>query len=150
MQESKKEYLLGLFVIFGLVCLGYLTVKLGRMELFSNSSYTIQAQFTSVSGLRSGASIEIAGVKVGSVGTMTLDPRTSMAIVDLHINKDIELSEDTMASIKTSGLIGDKYIGLSLGGSPDILKAGDIIVDTESSLDIEELISKYVFSSSEK
>lgn len=141
----SKEAAVGFFVMLGLVCVAYLTVKLGRMDVFNAEGYTLQASFSSVTGLRSGAEVEIAGVRVGRVKAIWLDPQHPRAIVELQLNKDVHLTDDVIASVKTSGLIGDKYISLQPGGTGESLKNGDEITDTESSVDIEALISKYVF-----
>ena len=140
-----KESIVGVFVVLGLVCVSYLTIKLGRMEVFDSSGYTVTARFSSVTGLRTGANVEIAGVPVGRVTSIRLDPQTFMADVDLRINDGVNLSDDVMASVKTSGLIGDKYISLAPGGSDTPMKNGDTITDTEPTLDLEALIGKVVF-----
>lgn len=145
MKKYTKESWVGVFVLVGLLCVGYLTIKLGKMEVIGGDDYVVQARFSSVSGLKAGAEVEVAGVRVGKVSAIQLDPQTYAALVSMRIGKDVELSEDTIASVKTSGLIGDKYIKLTPGGAPDTLADGEMIVDTESALDIEELISKYVF-----
>ncbi|MCP4693884.1 MAG: outer membrane lipid asymmetry maintenance protein MlaD [Desulfobacterales bacterium] len=145
MQKSSVEILVGVFVLIGIMCVGYLAVKLGQMEFIGSDYYTVNARFLSVTGLKSGARVEIAGVEVGRVDDISLDKVRQIAIVRLKIHKDVALSEDVIASIKTSGLIGDKFIKLSPGGSEEELKQGDMITETESSLDIEDLISKYVF-----
>lgn len=144
-MKYAKESIVGIFVIVGLLCVGYLTIKLGRMELFDSKGYSVSARFSSVTGLRIGANVEIAGVSVGRVAAITLDPKSYMANVQMRINDDVELSDDVMAAVKTSGLIGDKYVSLAPGGSDTLLKNGDVITDTEPVLDIESLISKYVF-----
>lgn len=141
----SKETAVGCFVLLGLVCVAYLTIKLGRMELFNSDGYTVSASFASVSGLRAGAEVEIAGVRVGRVKAIRLDGKTGRAVVDLLLNKDVELTDDVIASVKTSGLIGDKYVSLEPGGSGERLEPGGEITDTESAVDIEALISKYVF-----
>lgn len=141
----KKETTIGIFIAISLMCVVYLTVKLGKMEVFGDDGYTVTAQFSSVAGLRNGASVEIAGVNVGRVTKIELDPTTYMALVDMRLEEGLLLSEDTIAAIKTSGLIGDKYVGLEPGGMEENLKEGSFILDTEPSLDIESLISKYVF-----
>lgn len=141
----SREAAVGFFVLIGLVCLAYLTVRLGRMEVFNDQGYTVYASFNSVSGLRTGAEVEIAGVRVGRVKSIRLDDRQPRAIVELQINKGVQLTDDVIASVKTSGLIGDKYINLAPGGAGAELGQGDEITDTESAVDIEELISKYVF-----
>lgn len=143
----KKQSAVGIFVLIGLICVGYLTIKLGKMEVFGSNSYTVEARFSTVSGLRNGANVEIAGVQVGRVSAITLDPQTFLATISMKINNDVMLSEDTMASIKTSGLIGDKFVELTPGGSDDMLAEGSLILDTEPPVDLISLISKYVFGS---
>ncbi len=148
-MNTSRSIAVGIFVLIGLICVGYMTIKLGRMELFSSQGFELKASFTSVSGLRVGADIEVAGVPVGKVSAIDLkrtDQETS-AIVTLRLNQDMKLSDDTIASVRTSGLIGDKFIDLAPGGSPDLLKAGDTITDTEPAVDIGMLISKYAFGS---
>ena len=140
-----KQSMVGIFVLIGLLCVGYLTIKLGKMEVFGQRGYTVTAQFGSIAGLRNGANVEIAGVNVGRVTKIQLDTKNYLALVDMLIDEDIELSEDTFAAVKTSGLIGDKYIGLEPGGTDELLKNGSMILDTESTVDIESLISKFVF-----
>ncbi len=139
-MSFTKESLVGVFVVIGLLCVAYLTIKLGRMEVFNSDAYTITARFSSVAGLRVGANVEIAGVPA-----IRLDPATYSADVELRINEGVELSEDSMASVKTSGLIGDKYISMAPGGASDMLKQGSLITDTEPALDLEALIGKMVF-----
>jgi phospholipid/cholesterol/gamma-HCH transport system substrate-binding protein len=145
MKRDTLEIWVGFFVFIGILCVGYLTIKLGRMEFFGKDHYIVNARFESVTGLKTGASIEIAGVQVGQVGQISLEPKSNVAMVQLKIRKDISLTDDVIASVKTSGLIGDKYIKLAPGGSDIPLNPGGLITETESSLDIEELISKYVF-----
>ncbi|MDR0826856.1 MAG: outer membrane lipid asymmetry maintenance protein MlaD [Desulfovibrio sp.] len=144
MQKYSREFSVGLFMILGLACLAYMTVKLGKMEVFGDDGYVLSARFNSVTGLKTGAAVEIAGVRVGKVTGVSLNKDFS-AKVGLLINKGIDLSDDSIASVKTSGLIGDKFISLSPGSSEKILAAGDELWETESSVDIEALISKYVF-----
>lgn len=137
----------GIFVITGLLCVGYLTVKLGKMEVFSSSGFTVTARFDSASGLRTGADVEMAGVPVGRVASIKLDadPMRTQAIVEMKLDKNLHLSDDSIASIKTSGLIGDKYVSLSRGGSETEIKHGGMIAETESPMDLESLIAKYAF-----
>ena len=145
MKKYSLEFSVGVFVLIGCICLAYLTVKLGKLEVFDgNNGYTVIAGFSSVTGLKTGARVEIAGVPVGKVTGIILN-KDYAARVTLLINKGIELSEDCIASVKTSGLIGDKYVSISLGGSETLLAAHGEITETESAVDIEALISKYVF-----
>ena len=144
-MSFSKEAAVGFFVMLGLVCVAYLTVKLGRMEVFHSEGYVLTASFNSVSGLRPGAEVEIAGVRVGRVKSIRLDDKQPRAVVELQLGDNVHLTHVVIASVKTSGLIGDKYISLEPGGSGEPLKNGDEITDTESAVDIESLISKYVF-----
>ena len=145
MKTGVLETLVGIFIIIGIFCVGYLTIKLGKMELFGSDNYFLTARFQSVSGLKEGARIEIAGVPVGEVDEIALDREKQVALVRFKIKKNITLTDDVIASVKTSGLIGDKYIMFSPGGSDLLLEDGDIIEETESVLDIEALISKFAF-----
>jgi len=147
MKKSSTDLIVGIFVLVGILCVGYLTVKLGKMELIGGNYYSLFARFQSASGLKPGASVEIAGVPVGRVDAISLDKKRMAAQVELRIRKDVQLSDDVIAAIKTSGLIGDKFIKLSPGGSDEILKPGGMITETQSAIDLEELISKYVFGS---
>ncbi|MDZ7599177.1 MAG: outer membrane lipid asymmetry maintenance protein MlaD [Desulfobacterales bacterium] len=144
-MKASVETAVGIFVLIGILSVAYLTVKLGKLELLADNYYVLDARFQSVSGLKKGAQIEIAGVPVGKVDTITFDHERQVALVKLKIELGVVLTDDVIASIKTAGLIGDKYIKLSPGGSDTVLKAGDMIIETESALDIEELISKYAF-----
>jgi phospholipid/cholesterol/gamma-HCH transport system substrate-binding protein len=145
MKKWSVEVAVGLFVLVGIVCIGYLTIRLGKMEIIGDNYYTVSARFQSIAGLKAGSEVELAGVPVGQVEGFSLDQERWMAVVQMKIMKSIVLTEDVIASIKTAGLIGDKYIKLSPGVSDVPLKPGGMIIETESALDIEELISKFVF-----
>ncbi|MBW1650474.1 MAG: outer membrane lipid asymmetry maintenance protein MlaD [Deltaproteobacteria bacterium] len=145
MKKKRIEFIVGLFVIASFICIGYLTIRLGKMELWGGAYYKIYGKFGSVSGLKIGALIEMAGVRIGQVETIELDDDTYTALVGMKINNKVLLTEDVIASIKTAGIIGDKHIKISQGGANIELKDGDMITETESALDIEELISKYAF-----
>ena len=149
MKKGSIETAVGIFVIIGIACVGYLTVKLGQMELLGGNYYPVYASFQSVSGLKAGAQVEMAGVPIGRVESISLDHERQEARVELKIEKGIELSDDVIASVKTSGLIGDKYIMLTPGSGMAMLAPGEKIVETESAIDIEALISKYVFGTVE-
>lgn len=150
MKSSYVETAVGIFVLIGIICVGYLTMRLGKMEWLGDNYYTVYAQFQSISGLKPGTQVEMAGVEIGKVDSVSLDPQKQVALVEMKIQKGLTLTDDVIASIKTSGLIGDKYIRLYPGGSDIILKPGDRITETESAVDLEELISKYVFGGIEK
>ena len=142
MDKSRLELIVGVFVLVGIVCLGYLSIKLGKLELIGGDVYEIDALFNSATGLKSGAAVEVAGVEVGRVKAINL--KEDRAIVRLAVQNGTKLFYDTIASIKTRGIIGEKYLALSPGGGGDPLKPGDTIRDTESGLDLEELVSQYV------
>lgn len=148
MKKYSNELSVGVFVFLGLLCVAYLTLKLGNVEIFSDSGYTLSAKFNSITGLRQGAEVEVAGVKVGKVTSIDLVNRDGVyqASVQLRIPEGLKVYEDASVSIKTSGIIGDKYVHLEPGGGSDTLLAnGGEIEDTTSTIDIESLISKYVF-----
>jgi len=145
MKRASIETMVGVFVLIGLTCVGYLTIKLGKMEWFGGNNYPIYARFASVSGLTIGTHVEMAGVKIGKVESISLEPQTQIALVRMQIQNHVVLTDEAIASIKTAGLIGDKYIKLSAGGSDNVLKPGDTIMETESALDLEELIGKFAF-----
>jgi len=145
MKKASIETAVGIFMLIGISCVGYLSIHLGEMKWRGDNYYPLSARFQSVSGLNAGAHVEMAGVQIGKVDAITLDPERQVAVVELKIQKDVDLSEDVIASIRTTGLIGDKYLQISPGGSDAILGPGDMITETESSVDLEALISKYVF-----
>ncbi|NGZ02610.1 MAG: outer membrane lipid asymmetry maintenance protein MlaD [Nitrospira sp. WS238] len=142
MGKSRLELVVGVFVLIGIISLGYLSIKLGKLEIIGGDLYEVDALFNSASGLKSGATIEIAGVEVGRVKGISL--KDDRAVVRLAVQNGTALYTDTIASIKTRGIIGEKFLALSPGGGGDPLKPGDTIRDTESGLDLEELVSQYV------
>ena len=147
MKLLKLQLEVAAFLMFGALCLGYISVKLGKLELMGGDYYNVSAQFDSAVGLKPGAGVEIAGVDVGKVDRITLDPANdSEAIVFLKIRKGVKIADDAIASIHTSGIIGDKFVSLSPGGSDHFLSQNGRIQETESSVDIIALISKYLDS----
>lgn len=146
MNEAKRNFYVGIFVIITMVCAGYLLIVVGDFSRFFKNRYTVHGYFSSVSGLKEGAGVELAGVKIGHVSTISIDTRHLVAKVTFDIDKNITISEDSIASIKTAGIIGEKYIDILPGGSDMMLEHGDEIENTESSLDIESLIRKFIFS----
>ena len=145
MKKTSIEAAVGIFMLIGIVCVGYLSIRLGKMEWGGDRFYPVFARFQSVSGLIAGAHVELAGVHVGKVDSITLDPKRQVAVVELKIQKGLKLSDDVIASVKTSGLIGDKYIQLVPGSSDSVLNPGGMITETESAVNLESLISKFVF-----
>lgn len=144
MKKYSKETQVGLFVLVGFLAIAYMSIKLGNVHLFGDDKYAVSAMFNDVTGLKVNAPVQMYGVDVGFVQAIGIDQKSGMSVVTLKVNKDVKLTDDTIASVKTSGLIGDKYVKLSLGGG-DPIKPGAVLRDTESSIDLEELISKYVF-----
>lgn len=142
MNNRTIEFLVGCFVLAGLVAVFYLAIQIGSAQLLNKDSYNLQARFSNASGVNPGSRIEIAGVRVGTVKDVVLD-KSFFAIVTLELPNAIQLDDDTIASVKTAGLIGDRFIELEPGGSGMALEPGDMIVDTESALDIESLISRF-------
>lgn len=150
MQKTMLELTVGLFMIVGLVCFSYLAISVGGVDWFNNDNYQLKARFNSISGLKEGAVVEIAGVKVGKVEKITLDNEEYEAIVELSLHDGVKLQDDSIASIRTAGIIGDRYINIKPGGSEELIEAGGIIIETESAISLEELISKYIFESDNK
>jgi phospholipid/cholesterol/gamma-HCH transport system substrate-binding protein len=145
MKKNAVEFWVGVFVLIGLLCVAYLTIKLGKMELLGGGYYHITARFSSVSGLKNGAVVDVAGVQVGQVESIALDTKEMVATVKMKIRIGTPINEDAVASVKTSGLIGDKYIRIDPGASEVVLKDGDAIKETESAVDLESVIAKYAF-----
>lgn len=150
MKQSKLELLVGAFVVLGLAAVTYLTIKLGAGSMLSGDTYAIEARFTNAGGLNSGSSVVVAGVSVGRVEEIRVDPADFSAIATLRVISGLKLPTDTMASIKTTGLIGDKYVLLAPGADETSLAAGARITMTESSVDLESLIGKMAFGSVDK
>lgn len=143
MKKFDVELAVGLFVILGIICLGYLSVKLGRMEVLGTEGYEVYALFSNSGGLKAGSSVMIAGVDVGRVKGITLE--NYQARIILSLPEDVKIQEDAIASIKTKGLIGEKYIEITPGGSEKIIPPGGRIRETQPAIDLEELISNFVF-----
>jgi phospholipid/cholesterol/gamma-HCH transport system substrate-binding protein len=142
MERGKLELVVGVFVVVGILCLGYLAIKLGKLELVGGDYYELIADFSSSSGLKKGASVEIAGVEVGRVKSIAL--KEDQAEVVLAIEDGITVYNDAIASIKTRGIIGEKFMGLSPGGAGEPLSNGGTIIDTESGIDLEQVISQFI------
>ena len=150
MKKYSQETIVGIFMVIGILCIGYMTVKLGKVSMFSGDYYPLYARFASVSGLRVDSPVEIGGIEVGRVEQLTIDQERQMSVVKLRIGKDIKVFDDASASIKTAGLIGDKLVKIDPGGAGELLEPGGTITETNSPMDIEELISKYAFGDVKK
>ena len=145
MKKYTQETFVGIFVVIGLFAIAYMTVKLGNVGFVGENSYSLYAKFSTVTGLRVGNPVNMLGLEVGRVESFKMDQDNQVAVVELKINNGIKVYDDAIASIKTEGLIGDKFISIDAGGSGDLLKNGDLITDTESPTDIMDLVSKYAF-----
>jgi phospholipid/cholesterol/gamma-HCH transport system substrate-binding protein len=143
MERTRVNIAVGLFVVVGILALGYLSIKLGKVSFLGGSGYVVTVDFPSVGGLKTGSTVEIAGVEVGRVDTIGL--ADYQARVFLRIRSGIRLQEDAIASIKTKGLIGEKYVRISPGGSDKIIPPNGRIREVEAPVDFEELLSKYIF-----
>ena len=142
MPYRTSEVVVGLFVLVGIVCLGYLAIKLGKLEVLGDSGYSLYADFPTVAGLKRGDPVEIAGVRVGRVESLSLaDDRARLT---LRLEDGVKVQEDAIASVRARGLIGDKFVLISPGGSDRIIPAGGRIRETESPPDIPDLIGKLV------
>ncbi|MBI5055546.1 MAG: outer membrane lipid asymmetry maintenance protein MlaD [Nitrospirae bacterium] len=148
MKKINIETGVGIFIVLGLLCLAYVSVKLGDVQLFGTKQYILKARFANISGLKEGAVVEIAGVTVGKVGKVHLN--NYEALVDLFIDPEVKLQEDSIASVRTQGIIGDKFVRIKPGGSEKYLKPGGDVLETESAIELEELISKYIFEKENK
>jgi len=143
MDRSRVNVTVGIFMLLGILALGYLSIKLGRVSLFGTGGYMVTVDFPSVGGLKSGSAVEIAGVEIGRVESISL--ADYQARVVMKVEPGVKLQEDSIASIKTKGLIGEKYIRISPGGSDKIIPPNGRIREVEAPVDFEELLSKYIF-----
>jgi phospholipid/cholesterol/gamma-HCH transport system substrate-binding protein len=143
MERTKVNVAVGLFLVLGVLALGYLSIRLGRVSFLGGSGYLVTADFPSVGGLKAGSGVEIAGVLIGRVESIGL--ADYQARVVLRLNSGVKIQDDSIASIKTKGLIGEKYIRISPGGSDKLIPPNGRIREVEAPVDLEELISKYIF-----
>ena len=150
MKKYAMETTVGIFLVFGLLCIGYMTVKLGHVSLFGDNTYSLFARFTTVSGLRAGSPVVMLGIEVGRVGRLTMDQKDQKAVVEIRIQKDIKVYDDAIASIKTEGLIGDMFLSIDPGGAGKLLGPGGTITETQPAVDIVDLIGKYAFGDVKK
>ncbi|MBX7136343.1 MAG: outer membrane lipid asymmetry maintenance protein MlaD [Oligoflexia bacterium] len=138
------EFMVGLFALVGVLAAGYLAVGLGDLQFGSSNQYTLYAIFDNISGLKKGASVEIAGVQIGDVTDLKLD--YPAAKITMNIHKGVQIRDDDIASIRTKGIIGDRYVKISPGASEKFLPENGTMVETESVIDIEDIIGKFVHS----
>jgi phospholipid/cholesterol/gamma-HCH transport system substrate-binding protein len=150
MNYTKLELSVGAFVVAGLAAVAYLALKIGAGALMGADTYVVQARFANVAGLNAGANVAISGVTVGRVANITLNTENFGAIVDLEIRKDLMLSIDSIVSVKTRGLIGDKFLAIQPGVEDEIVQPGGMLTETESTVDIESLVSRMAFGGVDK
>ena len=147
MKKNTLEMVVGLFMVNGFAAFVYLALQLGEVSFLTDSrTYVLKAEFDNVAGVKKGASVQVAGVVVGEVAAVELS-EDDVAVLSFKINNSLQVPIDSMASVKSQGIIGDKYIQLSIGGDEEFFKPGELLTETESSLDIESLISKFAFGS---
>ncbi len=149
MQSRKVEILVGVFILLGVIALSFLAIQVSGLSLSSShrDTYRVSAVFNNVAGLTSRAKVSVAGVTIGQVTGIHLDPVSVRAVVDMAIYKHVDyLTTDSIAAIKTSGVLGDQYVSIAVGGAPEILADGGTITDTQSALVLEDLIGKIVTS----
>lgn len=149
MKKTNLELAVGVFVLLGIAAVAYLTIQLGSGSLIGGDTYLVEARFANAGGLNSGSSVMLSGVTVGRVEAVRMDPSDYSAIATLRISSQLQLPTDSMASIKTAGLIGDKYVSVSPGADETYLTPGTRIIMTESAVDLESLIGKMAFGSVE-
>ena len=146
MKRINLEVIVGLFFIVGIAAFAYLTIMLGGKSITNSDNYELTARFTSTAGLKNGAPVEIAGVPIGKITAIDFDPEAYQSVVTLSLQPNVKVQEDAIASVRSTGLIGSKILQISPGGAEDILEPGDEIEETEPSVSLEELISKYIFN----
>lgn len=150
MGNSRMEITVGVFLVMGFLALGWLAMQLGEVSWLTGAkSYTLNAEFNNISGVKLGADIQISGVTVGKVRQLRLN-EDNLAMVAMQIDKGVKVPVDSIASVKSQGIIGDKFIQITLGGDETAYQPGETIVDTESAVDLESLISKFAFGQVDK
>ena len=142
MKSSYLEFIVGVFLAMGILCLGYLSIKVARKDFFAGDGYEVKALFTNCNGLRPGSPVMIAGVEIGRIKSIRLQDYEAQ--VQMVIQSNVPLQKDAIASVKSKGLIGEKYIEITPGGADEKIGPGGVIHDTEPAMDMEGLISKYV------
>jgi phospholipid/cholesterol/gamma-HCH transport system substrate-binding protein len=150
MKKYAMETTVGIFLVFGILCLGYMTVKLGHVSLLGDNAYSLFARFTSVTGLRVGSPVYILGIEVGRTARLTMDQKDQRAVVEIRIQEGVKVYDDAIASIKTEGLIGDQYLSIDPGGAGAPLAPGGTITETQPAVNISDLIGKYAFGEVKK
>ncbi len=147
MNRAAIDLWVGLFVAIGLAALLFLALKVGNLSSSDvGETYAIQARFDNIGGLKVRAPVKSAGVVVGRVGEIRLDAESYMALVSMQVDKRYQFPRDTIATINTSGLLGEQYVGFEVGGDTELIKAGDVLKKTQSAVVLEKLISQFMFN----
>ena len=144
-RKTIIEITVGIFILLGLLVTAFLGTRLGEIQGLESGRYELKARFQTIGGLKVGNRVVIAGVEVGRVTSIQLDRDAFVAEVTFVIDDAIRLDDDTIASIRTAGLIGDQFLNLAPGGSGFVLEEGDTLYDTESAIELESLIKKFAF-----
>jgi phospholipid/cholesterol/gamma-HCH transport system substrate-binding protein len=153
MRLRTVEISVGAFMLAGILALAFLAIQVSGLNLKDNNreTYRLTAHFNNASGLAVRAKITVAGVVIGRVTSISLDPRDSRALVEMAIDKNVDyLTIDSIAAIQTAGILGEKYISIAPGGDPEVLRDGDEIVETQQALVLEELIGKFLTGAANK
>jgi phospholipid/cholesterol/gamma-HCH transport system substrate-binding protein len=147
MNRATIDLWVGFFVAIGLAALLFLSLKVGNLSSTDvGDTYSLQARFDNIGGLKVRAAVKSAGVVVGRVGEIHFDPENYVALVTMNIDKRYKFPRDTFATINTSGLLGEQYIGFDVGGDTEMLKAGELVKKTQSAVVLEKLISQFMFN----
>jgi phospholipid/cholesterol/gamma-HCH transport system substrate-binding protein len=147
MNRATLDIWVGFFVAVGIVSLAFLSLKVGNLDTASaGETYQLQAKFDNIGGLKARAPVKSSGVVVGRVTDIHYDAENYVAVVSLAVEKRYQFPRDTFATINTTGLLGEQYVGFEVGGDPEMLKAGDTIKKTQSAVVLEKLISQFMFS----
>ena len=149
MQQRKLEIIVGAFLLLGMAALAFLAIQVSGLNLgeAGRGSYQLSASFNNVAGLTRRAQVLVSGVAVGHVTDIHIDPVTVRAVVTMAIDDDVDyLTVDSIASIKTAGVLGEQYVSIAPGAEADVLGDGDVIRDTQSALVLEDLIGKFITS----
>ena len=145
MKKYNKETVVGIFMLVGLACLAYMAINLGDIHLLGKGTYTLYARFQNVTGLQTGNAVDMLGLEIGKTTGFKMDQKKQVVMVEMKIDQGIQIFDDAIASIKTEGLIGDKYVDIDPGGAGKLLKPGDTITETTPPVEIYDLLSNYVF-----
>jgi phospholipid/cholesterol/gamma-HCH transport system substrate-binding protein len=145
MKKYNKETIVGIFMLVGLSCLIYMAVNLGDVHLLYDDAYKLYARFQKVNGLQTGNAVQMLGLEIGKTVDFQMDQESQVVMVGMQIDQGIQIFDDAIATIKTEGLIGDKYVDIDPGGAGKLLKPGDTIIETLPPVEIYDLLSKYAF-----